>query len=83
MTVRPIPFSVPPNISASNNSRAAQASVLSSIPSNMTSRALPVGLISLSNNNPKDKEGYKASSDNSRLKFSIGNQYAVIKALWL
>jgi hypothetical protein len=47
----------------------------------VTSGALPVGLISLSNDNPKDKEGYKASGDDGRLKFSIGNQYAVIKAL--
>jgi hypothetical protein len=47
----------------------------------VTSGALPVGLISLSDDNPKDKEGYKASGDDGRLKFSIGNQYAVIKAL--
>jgi hypothetical protein len=49
----------------------------------VTSGALPVGLISLSDDDPEDKEGYEASGDDGRLKFSMGNQYAVIKALWL
>jgi hypothetical protein len=49
----------------------------------MTTGALPVGLISLSDNDPEGKEGYEASGDDNRLKLSKGNQNAVIKTLWL
>jgi hypothetical protein len=49
----------------------------------VTTGALPVGLISLSDNDPEDKGGYEASGDDGRLKLSKGNQNAVIKALWL
>jgi hypothetical protein len=49
----------------------------------MTTGALPVGLIGLSDNDPEGKEGYEASGDDNRLKLSKGNQNAVIKTLWL
>jgi hypothetical protein len=49
----------------------------------MTTGALSVGLISLSDNDPEDKEGYEASGDDNRLKLSKGNQNAGIKTLWL
>jgi hypothetical protein len=49
----------------------------------MTTGALPVGLISLSDNDPEDKEGYEASGDDNVLKLSKGNQNAVIKTLLL
>jgi hypothetical protein len=49
----------------------------------MTTGALPVGLISLSDNDPEGKEGYEASGDDNRLKLSKGNQNAAIKTLWL
>jgi hypothetical protein len=49
----------------------------------VTTGALPVSLISLSDDDPEDREGYEASGDDGRLKFSMGNQYAVMKALWL
>jgi hypothetical protein len=49
----------------------------------MPTGALPVGLISLSDDDPEDKEGYEARGDDSRSKLSNGNQNAVIKTLWL
>jgi hypothetical protein len=49
----------------------------------MTTGALPVGLISLSDDDPEDKEGYEARGDDSRSKLSNGNQNVVIKTLWL
>lgn len=39
----------------------------------MTTGALSVGLISLSDNDSEDKEGYEASGDDNRLKLSKGN----------
>jgi hypothetical protein len=38
----------------------------------MTTGALPVGLISLSDKDPEGKEGYEASGDDNRLKLSKG-----------
>jgi hypothetical protein len=49
----------------------------------MTTEALPVGLISLSDDDPEDKEGNEARGDDSRSKLSNGNQNVVIKTLWL
>jgi hypothetical protein len=39
----------------------------------MTTGALPVGLTSLSDVDPEDKEGYEARGDDGRLKLSKGN----------
>jgi hypothetical protein len=57
--------------------------VIPSVPGGMTTGALPVGLISLSDDDPEDKEGNEARGDGSRSKLSNGNQNVVIKTLWL
>jgi hypothetical protein len=81
MTVGATPSGVPPDVSASNDSGAAQAGVLPSVPGGMTVGVLPVDLISLSDDDPEDKEGYEASGDDGRLKLSKGNRNAVIKRI--
>jgi hypothetical protein len=80
MTVGATPSGVPPGVSASNDSESA-VWCISSVPGGMTTGALPVGLISLSDSYPEDREGYEASGDDNRLKLSKGNQNAVIKTL--
>jgi hypothetical protein len=74
---------VPSSVSASNGFEAPRPGVSPVFSGGMTIGALPVGLISLSDDDPEDKEGYEGTGDNGRLKLSKGNQNAVIKTLWL
>jgi hypothetical protein len=54
-------FGVPPGLSASNDSGAAQAGVPPSVPGGMAVGALPVGPINLSDDGPEDENRFGLS----------------------
>jgi hypothetical protein len=66
MTVGATPSGVTPDVSASNDSGAAQAGVLPSVPSGMAVGALPVGPTNLSDNDPEDENRLNLSGGNSK-----------------